>query len=200
MAGPWWSHVTVVVSDGCQKKRLASVAHSCLTCISLTLSFSDVQDPVVCLAGHPHGTPFSSSSNSIPVAPQATIVSQTSSAFSFTEPLAHPSVIQSPHSPTGVIPLSSPQPSAPIASSPAIDMLPQSGTISSPMPPTHLSHTLPPVKSLPPSPTTSAPVNVNTTSTPPDKTGKYREQRCSHVCCNSGHVKPSCQPAKSKYL
>ncbi|XP_026955516.1 adhesion G-protein coupled receptor G2 isoform X18 [Sagmatias obliquidens] len=130
----------------------------------------DVQDPVVCLAGHPHGTPFSSSSNSIPVAPQATIVSQTSSAFSFTEPLAHPSVIQSPHSPTGVIPLSSPQPSAPIASSPAIDMLPQSGTISSPMPPTHLSHTLPPVKSLPPSPTTSAPVNVNTTSTPPDKT------------------------------
>ncbi|XP_059993874.1 adhesion G-protein coupled receptor G2 isoform X4 [Lagenorhynchus albirostris] len=130
----------------------------------------DVQDPVVCLAGHPHGTPFSSSSNSIPVAPQATIVSQTSSAFSFTELLAHPSVIQSPHSPTGVIPLSSPQPSAPIASSPAIDMLPQSGTISSPVPPTHLSHTLPPVKSLPPSPTTSAPVNVNTTSTPPDKT------------------------------
>uniref|UniRef100_A0A8C6F767 Adhesion G protein-coupled receptor G2 n=1 Tax=Monodon monoceros TaxID=40151 RepID=A0A8C6F767_MONMO len=130
----------------------------------------DVQDPVVCLAGHPHGTPFSSSSNSIPVAPQATIVSQTSSAFSFTEPLAHPSVIQSPHSPTGVIPLSSPQPSAPIASSPAIDMLPQSGTISSPVPPIHLSHTLPPVKSLPPSPTTSAPVNVNTTSTPPDKT------------------------------
>ncbi|XP_060147906.1 adhesion G-protein coupled receptor G2 isoform X5 [Globicephala melas] len=130
----------------------------------------DVQDPVVCLAGHPHGTPFSSSSNSIAVAPQATIVSQTSSAFSFTEPLAHPSVIQSPHSPTGVIPLSSPQPSAPIASSPAIDMLPQSGTISSPVPPTHLSHTLPPVKSLPPSPTTSAPVNVNTTSTPPDKT------------------------------
>nr|XP_019783201.1 adhesion G-protein coupled receptor G2 isoform X18 [Tursiops truncatus] len=130
----------------------------------------DVQDPVVCLAGHPHGTPFSSSSNSIAVAPQATIVSQASSAFSFTEPLAHPSVIQSPHSPTGVIPLSSPQPSAPIASSPAIDMLPQSGTISSPVPPTHLSHTLPPVKSLPPSRTTSAPVNVNTTSTPPDKT------------------------------
>uniref|UniRef100_A0A8C9CWD5 Adhesion G protein-coupled receptor G2 n=1 Tax=Phocoena sinus TaxID=42100 RepID=A0A8C9CWD5_PHOSS len=130
----------------------------------------DVQDPVVCLAGHPHGTPFSSSSNSIPVAPQATIVSQTSSAFSFTEPLAHPSVIQSPHSPTGVIPLSPPHPSAPVASSPAIDMLPQSGTISSPVPPTHLSHTLPPVKSLPPSPTTSAPVNVNTTSTPPDKT------------------------------
>ncbi|XP_007469380.1 PREDICTED: G-protein coupled receptor 64 isoform X3 [Lipotes vexillifer] len=130
----------------------------------------DVQDPVVCLAGHPHGTPFSSSSNSIPVAPQATIESQTSSAFSFAEPLAHPAVIQSPHSPTGVIPLSSPQPSAPIASSPAIDMLPQSGTISSPAPPTHLSHTLPPVKSVPPSPTTSAPVNVNTTSTPPDKT------------------------------
>ncbi|KAJ8794606.1 hypothetical protein J1605_003077 [Eschrichtius robustus] len=130
----------------------------------------DLQDPVVCLAGHPRGPPFSSSSNSIPVAPQATIVSQTSSAFSFAEPLAHPPVIQSPHSPTGVIPLPSPQPSAPIASSPAIDMLPQSGTISSPVPPTDLSHTLPPVKSLPPSPTTSAPVNVNTTSTPPDKT------------------------------
>uniref|UniRef100_A0A8C0DGX5 Adhesion G protein-coupled receptor G2 n=1 Tax=Balaenoptera musculus TaxID=9771 RepID=A0A8C0DGX5_BALMU len=130
----------------------------------------DLQDPVVCLAGHPRGPPFSSSSNSIPVAPQATIVSQTSSAFSFAEPLAHPPVIQSPHSPTGVIPLPSPQPSAPIASSPAIDMLPESGTISSPVPPTDLSHTLPPVKSLPPSPTTSAPVNVNTTSTPPDKT------------------------------
>ncbi|XP_057573759.1 adhesion G-protein coupled receptor G2 isoform X2 [Hippopotamus amphibius kiboko] len=130
----------------------------------------DLQDPVVCLAGHPRGPPFSSSSNSIPVAPQATIVSQISSAFSFAEPLAHPPVTQSPHSPTGVIPLPSPQPSAPIASSPAIDMPVQSGTISSPTPPTDLSRTLPPVKSSPPSPATSGPVNVNTPSTPPDKT------------------------------
>nr|XP_015106215.1 adhesion G-protein coupled receptor G2 isoform X2 [Vicugna pacos] len=130
----------------------------------------DLQDPVVCLAGHPHGPPFSSSSSSIPAAPQATIVPQISSAFSFAEPLAHPPVTHSPHSPTGVIRLLSPQPSAPIASSPAIDMPPQSGTLSPSTLPTDLSRTLPPAKSSLPFPTTSPPVNVITTSTPPDKT------------------------------
>ncbi|OWJ99666.1 hypothetical protein Celaphus_00010099 [Cervus elaphus hippelaphus] len=131
----------------------------------------DLQDPVVCLTRHPHGPPFSSSSNAIPVAPQATIVSQISSAFSFAEPLAHPLVTQSPHSPTGVIPLPSPQPSAPITSSPAIDMPLPSGTVSSPKPPPDLPLTLPRGKSSAPSPTTSAIVNVDTTGIPPDKTG-----------------------------
>ncbi|EPY77134.1 phosphorylase kinase, alpha 2 (liver) isoform 2 [Camelus ferus] len=70
----------------------------------------------------------------------------------------------------GVIRLLSPQPSAPIASSPAIDMPPQSGTLSPPTLPTDLSRTLPPAKSSLPFPTTSPPVNVITTSTPPDKT------------------------------
>lgn len=180
-ASPWWSCVALVVSHGCHKKSLASVARLCLICISLILAFSDLQDPVVCLARHPHGPPFSSSSNAIPVAPQATIVSQISSAFSFAEPLAHPLVTQSPQSPTGVIPLPSPQPSAPITSSPAIDMPLPSGTVSSPKPPPDLPLTLPRGKSSAPSPTTSATVNVNTTGIPPDKTGKYDKPCCSHI-------------------
>uniref|UniRef100_A0A8C6DUP1 Adhesion G protein-coupled receptor G2 n=1 Tax=Moschus moschiferus TaxID=68415 RepID=A0A8C6DUP1_MOSMO len=130
----------------------------------------DLQDPVVCLARHPHGPPFSSSGNAFPVAPQATVVSQISSAFSFAEPLAHPLVTQSPHSPAGVIPLPSPQPSAPITSSPAIDMPLPSGTVSSSKPPPDLPLTLPPGKSSAPSPTTSAPVKVDTTGIPLDKT------------------------------
>ncbi|XP_004401562.1 PREDICTED: G-protein coupled receptor 64 isoform X3 [Odobenus rosmarus divergens] len=129
----------------------------------------DLQDPVVCLAGHPDGSPFSSS-NSILVVPRATILSQVSSAFSFAEPLNHPPVTQSPPSPTRGIYLPSSQPSAPLASSSAIDMPPSSGTIFSPIPQTDLSHTLPTVKSALSSPTASAPVNVITTSTPPDKT------------------------------
>ncbi|XP_032696700.1 adhesion G-protein coupled receptor G2 isoform X5 [Lontra canadensis] len=96
----------------------------------------DLQDPVVCLAGHPDGSPFSSS-NSIPVVPQATILSQ---------------------------------PSAPLASSSAIDTPPSSGTISSPTPQTDLSHTLPPMKSSLSSPTASAPVDIITATSPPDKT------------------------------
>ncbi|XP_048069541.1 adhesion G-protein coupled receptor G2 isoform X6 [Ursus arctos] len=108
--------------------------------------------------------------NSIPVVPRATILSQVSSAISFAEPLNHPPVTQSPPSPTRMIHLPSPQPSAPLASSSAIDMPPSSGTFSSPMPQTDLSHTLPPVKSSLSSPTASAPVNVIKTSTPPDKT------------------------------
>ncbi|KAF3812908.1 hypothetical protein GH733_019250 [Mirounga leonina] len=135
-------------------------------------------DPVVCLAGHPDGSPFSSS-NSIPVVPRATILSQVSSAFSFAEPLNHPPVTQSPASPTRGIYLPSPQPSAPLASSSAIDMPPSSGTIFSPMPQTDLSHTLPTVKSSLSSPTASAPVNVITTSTPPDKTVSQMEKTLS---------------------
>ena len=180
-ASPQRSRVALVVSHGCHEKSLASVACLCLICISLILAFSDLQDPVECLARHPHGPPFSSSSNAIPVAPPATIVSQISSAFSFAEPLAHPVVTQSPHSPTGVIPLPSPQPSAPITSSPAIDMPLPSGTVSSPKPPPDLPLTLSPGKSSAPSPTMSAPVNVNTTGIPPDKTGKYDKPHCSHV-------------------
>uniref|UniRef100_A0A8D0TFP1 Adhesion G-protein coupled receptor G2 n=2 Tax=Sus scrofa TaxID=9823 RepID=A0A8D0TFP1_PIG len=130
----------------------------------------DPQDPVACLAGHPHGPPPSSSRNSILFSPPATIVSQLSSAFPFSEPLAHPPVTQSPHSPTREIPLPSPRPSAPIASSPAIDTPPQSRTISSLTSPSDLLDTLPPVKASLPSPITSAAANVITTSTPPDKT------------------------------
>ncbi|XP_039708223.1 adhesion G-protein coupled receptor G2 [Pteropus medius] len=126
----------------------------------------DLQDPVTCLPGHPRGPPFSSG-NSIPVAPQATVISRVSSAFSFAEPLDHPPVTQSP---TGVTHLPSLQPSAPITSSRTIDIFTQSGILSSSMPQTHLSRTLPPVKSPLPSPTTSAPLAVITTSTPPDKT------------------------------
>ncbi|XP_032187313.1 adhesion G-protein coupled receptor G2 isoform X5 [Mustela erminea] len=96
----------------------------------------DLQDPVECLAGHPDDSPFSSS-NSIPVVPQATILSQ---------------------------------PSAPLASSSAMATPPSSGTISSPTPQTDLSHTLPPVKSSLSSPTASAPVDVITATSPPDKT------------------------------
>ncbi|XP_045852450.1 adhesion G-protein coupled receptor G2 isoform X1 [Meles meles] len=129
----------------------------------------DLQDPVVCLPGHPDGSPFSSS-NSIPVVPQATVLSQVSSAFSFPEPLNHPPITQSPPSPTRVLHLPSPQPSAPLASSSAIDTPPSSGTISSPTPQTDLSHTLPPVKSSLSSPTASAPVDVITATSPPDKT------------------------------
>lgn len=165
-----------------------SVAHLCLMCTSLILSFSDLQDPVLCHAGHPRGPPFSSG-NSIPVAPLATVLSRVSSAFSLVEPLDHRPVTQSL---TGVIHLPSPQPSAPIAFSPTIDIFSQSGTLSSPMPQTDLYHPLPPVKSSHPSPTMSAPVNVITASTPPDKTGKYQASSCFYVCCNSGYLTRGC--------
>uniref|UniRef100_A0ABI7VYQ0 Adhesion G protein-coupled receptor G2 n=1 Tax=Felis catus TaxID=9685 RepID=A0ABI7VYQ0_FELCA len=130
----------------------------------------DPQDPVVCLAGHPDGPPISSSSGSTPAAPQATILAQVSGAFSSAEPLSHPPVTQNPASPTRAIHLPSPQPTALIASSPTMDTPPKSGTVSSPLPQTDLSHTLPPVKSSLSSPTTSVPVNVITTNTPPDET------------------------------
>uniref|UniRef100_A0A8D2JT78 Adhesion G protein-coupled receptor G2 n=1 Tax=Sciurus vulgaris TaxID=55149 RepID=A0A8D2JT78_SCIVU len=133
----------------------------------------DLQDPIVCLADYPHGQPFSSSSKPIPVAPQTTILSQISSAFSFAEPLNHPPVTQNTPSLTQENHFSLPQPSAPIVSNPAMNIPTQSGTLSSPLPQTSPSHTLPPVKSSLPSPTTptsSVSSNDINISTPPGKT------------------------------
>ncbi|XP_063516533.1 adhesion G-protein coupled receptor G2 isoform X10 [Pongo pygmaeus] len=132
----------------------------------------DLQDPIVCLADHPRGPPFSSS-QSIPVVPRATVLSQVPKATSFAEPPDYSPVTHNVPSPIGEIHPLSPsamEPSAPIASSPAIDMPPQSETVSSPMPQTHVSGTSPPVKASFSSPTVSAPVNVNTTSAPPVQT------------------------------
>uniref|UniRef100_A0A2K6N568 Adhesion G-protein coupled receptor G2 n=1 Tax=Rhinopithecus bieti TaxID=61621 RepID=A0A2K6N568_RHIBE len=133
----------------------------------------DLQDPIVCLADHPRGPPFSSS-QSIPVVPRATVLSQVPSATSFAEPPDYSPVTHNVLSPIGEIHPLSPQPSAPIASSPAIDMPPQSEMISSPMPQTHVSGTPPPVKASFSSPTVSAPANVITTSAPPVQTGKCK--------------------------
>ncbi|PNJ64546.1 ADGRG2 isoform 10 [Pongo abelii] len=132
----------------------------------------DLQDPIVCLADHPRGPPFSSS-QSIPVVPRATVLSQVPKATSFAEPPDYSPVTHNVPSPIGEIHPLSPsamEPSAPIASSPAIDMPPQSETVSSPMPQTHVSGTSPPVKASFSSPTVSAPANVNTTSAPPVQT------------------------------
>ncbi|KAL4695099.1 hypothetical protein H8959_000194 [Pygathrix nigripes] len=129
----------------------------------------DLQDPIVCLADHPRGPPFSSS-QSIPVVPRATVLSQVPSATSFAEPPDYSPVTHNVLSPIGEIHPLSPQPSAPIASSPAIDMPPQSEMISSPMPQTHVSGTPPPVKASFSSPTVSAPADVITTSAPPVQT------------------------------
>uniref|UniRef100_A0A2K5J2K8 Adhesion G protein-coupled receptor G2 n=1 Tax=Colobus angolensis palliatus TaxID=336983 RepID=A0A2K5J2K8_COLAP len=129
----------------------------------------DLQDPIVCLADHPRGPPFSSS-QSIPVVPRATVLSQVPSATSFAEPPDYSPVTHNVLSTIGDIHPLSPQPSAPIASSPAIDMPPQSEMISSPMPQTHVSGTPPPVKASFSSPTVSAPANVITTSAPPVQT------------------------------
>ncbi|XP_036295672.1 adhesion G-protein coupled receptor G2 isoform X1 [Pipistrellus kuhlii] len=128
----------------------------------------DLQDPISCLAvGYPQG-PAVSSGNSIPAAPQATVSPQVSSALSLATPLKSPAVIS--QSPTAAMHLPSVQSSTPIASSPTTDMLPQSGTISTPSPQTDLSYTLSPGKSSFPTPTTSALVKVIMTSAPPDKT------------------------------
>uniref|UniRef100_A0A2I3G8U9 Adhesion G protein-coupled receptor G2 n=1 Tax=Nomascus leucogenys TaxID=61853 RepID=A0A2I3G8U9_NOMLE len=129
----------------------------------------DLQDPIVCLADHPRGPPFSSS-QSIPVVPRATVLSQVPNATSFAEPPDYSPMTHNVPSLIGEIHPLSPQPSAPIASSPAIDMPPQSETISSPMPQTHVSGTPPPVKASFSSPTVSAPANVITTSAPPVQT------------------------------
>nr|XP_040150237.1 adhesion G-protein coupled receptor G2 isoform X5 [Ictidomys tridecemlineatus] len=144
----------------------------------------DLQDPIVCLAEYPHGPPFSSSSKPIPVAPQTTIFSQIASAFSFAESLNHPPVTQNTPSLTQKNHFSLPQPSAPIASSPAISMPTQSGTLSSPLPQTNPSHTPPPVKSSLPSPTTpvpSASSNDISISTPPVKTEIFNTSSVSDL-------------------
>ncbi|XP_012507146.1 PREDICTED: G-protein coupled receptor 64 isoform X4 [Propithecus coquereli] len=127
----------------------------------------DLQDPVDCLADHQHGLPFSPSRESIPVAPQPTVLSQVPSAFSLAEPLDHPPVTHKAPSPTKEIHPPSPQPSAPVASSHAIDVHPQFGTVSSPTPQTHPLHTPLSAKASLSSPTTMAAANV-TTSAPPD--------------------------------
>uniref|UniRef100_F7C902 Adhesion G protein-coupled receptor G2 n=1 Tax=Callithrix jacchus TaxID=9483 RepID=F7C902_CALJA len=130
----------------------------------------DLQDPIVCLADSPHGPPFSSS-QSIPVVSRVTMFSQVPNAASFAKkPPDYSPATHNVPSPIGDMHPPSPQPSALIASSPAIDMPPQSGTISSPMPQTHVSSTPPPVKASLSSPTVSASVNVVTNSTHPVQT------------------------------
>ncbi|KFO24985.1 G-protein coupled receptor 64 [Fukomys damarensis] len=127
----------------------------------------DLQDSIDCHADHPHGLPFSSSSKPIPVVPQSTIFSQISRAFSLTKPLDQTPVSQNTPSVTLRGHFPSPQPSAPILSSPAIDIPAQSRTVSSLLPQTDLSHTSPPVKPSLPSLTVSAPMNdviISTTS------------------------------------
>ncbi|XP_076962771.1 adhesion G-protein coupled receptor G2 isoform X13 [Callospermophilus lateralis] len=144
----------------------------------------DLQDSIVCLAEYPHGPPFSSSSKPIPVAPQTTIFSQIASAFSFAESLNHPPVTQNTPSLTQKNHFSLPQPSAPIVSSPAINMPTQSGTLSSPLPQTNPSHTPPPVKSSLPSPTTpvpSASSNDISISTPLVKTEIFNTSSVSDL-------------------
>ncbi|XP_021101013.1 adhesion G-protein coupled receptor G2 isoform X10 [Heterocephalus glaber] len=130
----------------------------------------DLQDSIDCHTDHPHSLPFSSSSKPIPVAPQATIFSQISRAFSLAEPLDQTPVSQNTPSLTLRGHLPSPQPSAPILSSPAIDIPAQSRTVSSLLPQTDLSHTSPPVRPSLPSVTMSAPVNDVIISTTPGAT------------------------------
>ncbi|XP_003791929.1 adhesion G-protein coupled receptor G2 isoform X2 [Otolemur garnettii] len=128
----------------------------------------DLQDPVVCLADHQHGLPFSPSRGSIPVVPPATVPPQVSSAVSLAEPLDHPPVTHKAPSPTKESHPPSPQPLPPIASSPAIDVPPQFGTISSTTFQTHPSSIPPPAKASLSPLTMKASVNVSvTTSTPP---------------------------------
>ncbi|XP_013365343.1 PREDICTED: G-protein coupled receptor 64 isoform X3 [Chinchilla lanigera] len=129
----------------------------------------DLQDSIDCHTDHPRGPPYSSS-KVIPVAPQATIFSQISSAFSLAEPLNQTSVSQDTPSLTLEGHLPSPQPSTPLLSSPAIDVPVQSRTFSSLVPQTDLSHTPTPVRSSIPSLTTPAPMNDVTISTTSGKT------------------------------
>ncbi|KAM5221832.1 adhesion G-protein coupled receptor G2 [Ctenodactylus gundi] len=126
----------------------------------------DLQDPIVCLSDR-RSPQFSSFGKPISLAPQATILSQISSAFSLPEPLSQTPVTQNPHFLTQESHLTSPQPSAPIGSSPAIDRLTQSGAVSSPAPQTDLFPHFPqPVKPSPTPPTMSAQMDVDTISTP----------------------------------
>uniref|UniRef100_A0A8C6IKU6 Uncharacterized protein n=1 Tax=Mus spicilegus TaxID=10103 RepID=A0A8C6IKU6_MUSSI len=132
----------------------------------------ELQDPIVCLADQPHGPPLSSSSKPVPVVPQATIISHVASDFSLAEPLDHALMTPSTPSLTQESNLPSPQPTIPLASSPATDLPVQSVVVSS-LPQTDLSHTLSPVQSSIPSPTTPAPsfpTELVTISTPPGET------------------------------
>eukprot|EP00073_Rattus_norvegicus_P054968 XP_017457418.1 PREDICTED: adhesion G-protein coupled receptor G2 isoform X8 [Rattus norvegicus] len=133
----------------------------------------DLQDPIVCLADQPHGPPVSSSSKPVPVVPQATIFSHVASDFSLAEPLDHALMTSSTPSLAQETRLPSPQPTISLTSSPAIDLPVQHVVASSSLPQTDLSHTLSPVQSSIPSPTTAAPSvpeKVVAISTPPGET------------------------------
>ncbi|OBS71197.1 hypothetical protein A6R68_00258, partial [Neotoma lepida] len=135
-------------------------------------------DPIVCLAYQPHGPPLSSSSKPVPVVPQATIFSHVTSDFSLPEPLDHASMTPSTPSLAKESHLPSPQPAAPLASSPAIDVPVQPVAASSSLPQTDLSHTLPSVQSslLPlTTPATSVPEKVVTVSIPPGETAQVSQ-------------------------
>lgn len=135
-------------------------------CVSLLFSFSDMQDPVTCPAGPPHGSPYSSH-NSRPAAPQPTILSQIAKDFSSVD---HPDITQSPTSPDeGTYPLS-PQSSTSIAFSP-VKLPPQSGSFSSPTPLAALLQTQPSEKSSLSSPTAPVLVKGIETSQSSDKKG-----------------------------
>ncbi|XP_058514789.1 adhesion G-protein coupled receptor G2 isoform X3 [Ochotona princeps] len=116
----------------------------------------DLRESIVCLADQPHDPPLASSNKPFLVGPHTTIRSQVSSAVSLPEPLDNLLVTQKVHSATGKGHLPSPQPSASIVSNPSIDISLQSGTNSSPVLQTDLSHTLPPVNSSLSSPATDA--------------------------------------------
>nr|XP_048296651.1 adhesion G-protein coupled receptor G2 isoform X1 [Myodes glareolus] len=132
----------------------------------------ELKDPVFCSAHQPHGPPLSSSSKPLPVVPQATILSHVTGDFSLDEPLDHASVTPSTPSLTQESHLSSPQPAASLASSPAIDMPIQPVAASSSLPSTDLPHSRQPTQSSL-SFTTSAPSvpeKVVTISMPPGET------------------------------
>lgn len=136
-------------------------------CVSLLFSFSDMQDPVTCPAGPPHGSPYSSH-NSRPAAPQPTILSQIAKDFSSVD---FPAITQSSTSPDeGTYPLS-PQSSTSIAFSPVIKLPPQSGSFSPPTPLVALLQTQPSEKSSLTSPTTPVLVKDIETSQSFDKKG-----------------------------
>ncbi|MEJ1281321.1 adhesion G protein-coupled receptor G2 [Cricetulus griseus] len=128
----------------------------------------ELQDPIVCVAYQPHGPPLSSSSKPVPVVPQATILSHIASDLSLSEPLDRASMTQSTPSLAQESHLPSPQPSGP-----ATDIPVQPVAVSSSLPQTDFSHTLPPVQSSLPSltpPAPSVPEKVVTISIPPGET------------------------------
>ncbi|XP_023575329.1 adhesion G-protein coupled receptor G2 isoform X3 [Octodon degus] len=129
----------------------------------------DLQESIECHIDHSRGASFSSS-KPIAFVPQSTNFSQISSAFSLTEPLNQTSVNQNTPSLALEGHLPSPQPSAPLLSSSAIDMPTQSRAASSLLPQTDHSYAPSPVRSSTPSLTTSVPMNDITISTTSGKT------------------------------